>query len=134
MLGDEPLLRHMLRNLLENAVHHGGGLEVRIVLRPPDATDTLTVRVEDAGPGIPEAERERVFAPFYRVGGDGQGQGHGHGVGLALVRQVARYHGGEARHLPRPGGGSAFEARLPRRGPPPATASDPLAPRERGDG
>jgi signal transduction histidine kinase len=138
MLGDEPLLRHMLRNLLENAVHHGGGLEVRIVLGPADATDTLTVRVEDAGPGIPEAERERVFAPFYRAsGGDGsgqgQGRGHGHGVGLALVRQVARYHGGEVRYLPRPGGGSAFEVRLPRRGPIP-TPSHPLAPRELADG
>jgi signal transduction histidine kinase len=125
MLGDEPLLRHMLRNLLENAVQHGGGLEVRIALGPPDATDTLTVRVEDAGPGIPEAERERVFAPFYRMGGDGRakgrGHGHGHGVGLALVRQVARYHGGEALHLPRPGGGSAFEVRLPRRGPRPGS-------------
>jgi signal transduction histidine kinase len=127
MLGDEPLLRHMLRNLLENAVHHGGGLEVRIALGPADATDTLTVRVEDAGPGIPEAERERVFAPFYRMGGDGRGQGpghgHGHGVGLALVRQVARYHGGEVRHLPRAGGGSAFEVRLPRGGPRPASTS-----------
>lgn len=147
LLGDAPLLRHMLRNLLENAVHHGGGLAVRIALVGPDAADTLTVLVEDAGPGIPEAERELVFAPFYRrsrrmtparseAEAPGTGAAHmgqGHGVGLALVRQVARYHGGEVRYLPRAGGGSAFEVRLPRRGPQEREGMAGAAPATRSD-
>jgi two-component system OmpR family sensor kinase len=123
--GDETLLRHMIRNLLENAQRHGGGSDVRIILslappRPDDGgrSGALVIRVEDAGPGIPEAERERIFAPFYRPPAALQRDKSdssvraGHGVGLALVRQVARYHGGTASYRPRPGGGSAFEVTL----------------------
>jgi signal transduction histidine kinase len=110
--GDPLLLRHMLRNLLENALRYGGGTAIRAALEP--STDTVTFAVEDRGPGILEAERERIFAPFYRIAGERAQSGMG--LGLSLVRQVAHYHGGRARVVARPGGGSRFEVILPKTG------------------
>lgn len=116
--GDVSLLRHLVRNLMENAVLHGGGRNVRASITTDEATATLAV--EDDGPGIPEADRERVFAPFYRstpspgpAGQAERGAASGHGVGLALVRQVARHHGGDARCTASASGGSRFEITLP---------------------
>jgi signal transduction histidine kinase len=115
--GDAMLLRHVARNLLENAARYGGGQEVRAVIEPggDDGPAAVVIAVEDRGPGIPEEDRERIFAPFYRR--PGHAAASGHGLGLALVRQVARYHGGDARHVPRPGGGSRFEVKIPARNP-----------------
>jgi signal transduction histidine kinase len=110
--GDPSLLRHLLRNLLENAERHASGKEVQAAIELN--SQRATVVVEDRGPGIPEGERERIFAPFYRLPGADSG---GAGVGLALVRQVAHYHGGVARVLAREGGGSRFEVSLPLLGP-----------------
>jgi len=84
--GDPRLLRRMIRNLLENARRHGGPpIEIRVKDRE--------LRVCDGGSGVPEADRERIFEPFYRRSGASDGAG----LGLALVRQIARRHGGEAR-------------------------------------
>jgi signal transduction histidine kinase len=117
--GDPMLLRHLVRNLLENAHHHGQGKEVKVLLAT--TADSVILAVEDRGPGIPESERERIFAPFYRLSEAARATGNaesGFGVGLALVRQVARYHGGEAYALaPSSGGGSRFEVVLPLAGP-----------------
>lgn len=110
--GDPKLLRRLIRNLLENAQRHGGGTPVDVDVRPVGSA--VTVRVCDRGPGVPEAERERIFEPFYRVAGGREGQG-GAGLGLALVRQIARLHRGTARCIPRDGGGSCFEVTLPAR-------------------
>ena len=88
--GDPALLRRMIRNLIENAQQHGvPPVEVRV--RRDGKQAVLTV--SDRGPGIPPSERELVFAPFYRSAGS---QSRGSGLGLALVRQIARQHGGEA--------------------------------------
>jgi signal transduction histidine kinase len=112
---DPLLLRHLIRNLLENAQRHGQGKDIKARLAATG--DNAILAVEDRGPGIPESERERVFAPFYRVPSAGK-DGNGFGLGLALVRQVARYHGGEAFALALPAGaGSRFEVVLPRGGP-----------------
>jgi signal transduction histidine kinase len=67
----------------------------------------------DSGPGVPEAWRERVFEPFMRLPGHAEREG-GVGLGLALVRQIARRHGGESRCVAREGGGSCFTITLPR--------------------
>jgi signal transduction histidine kinase len=61
---------------------------------------------------VPEGERERIFEPFYRLAGSAE-SGRGSGLGLALVRQIARHHGGEVRCVAAQGGGSVFEVALP---------------------
>lgn len=109
--GDARLLRRLVRNLLENAHRHGGGSQVEARVESADGT-RVRLRVDDAGPGVAEPERERIFAPFYRPPGSRE-SGSGFGLGLALVRRIARLHGGEARCLERPGGGTRLEVELP---------------------
>jgi signal transduction histidine kinase len=104
--GDPRLLRHLVRNLLENAQRHGRP-PVRVCVRRDGASALL--EVEDEGPGVPEAERERVFTPFHRLGTDAKGAG----LGLSLVRQIARLHGGEVTVAARPSVPSCFRVTLP---------------------
>src|SRR5258708_31817660 len=101
----------MIRNLIDNARHHGGDTTPLIaVSRLPDGQARIAVR--DHGPGVPEGERERIFAPFYRLAGSTE-TGRGSGLGLALVRQIARHHGGEGRCRAAEGGGSIFQIVIP---------------------
>jgi signal transduction histidine kinase len=112
--GDERLLRRALRNLLENARRHGGSeIEVTVASLPHEGGSAALVRVCDRGPGVPEVYRERIFEAFFRLPGQAEREG-GVGLGLALVRQIASRHGGSVCCLPRDGGGSCFELRLPR--------------------
>ncbi len=87
--GDRALLLRMMRNLIENAERHGAP-PVDIEVRSEGARALLTV--SDGGPGVAPSDRERVFAPFFRL----PGRDRGTGLGLTLVRQIARQHGGEA--------------------------------------
>jgi signal transduction histidine kinase len=102
----------MIRNLLENARRHGGETPIDVTVGKR-AGGGVRLRVCDRGPGVPEAERERIFEPFYRLAGASERTG-GVGLGLALVRQIARKHGGDTRCTPRDGGGSCFEVTLSR--------------------
>jgi len=105
--GDPRLLRRMIRNLLENARRHGAPpIEVSVCRTEGGAE----LRVCDHGPGIAEAEREGIFRPFHRFGGVGASAGAG--LGLALVRQIARRHGGDARYLGREQTRSCFVVSL----------------------
>ena len=93
--GDEALLRLALRNLLENAVHHGEPpVEVHVEVATPKAGTLARVVVTDCGPGVPAGEQQRVFEPFYRPTGQPEGEGGGTGLGLSLVSRVASLHGG----------------------------------------
>lgn len=109
--GDPRLLRRMIRNLLENAHRYGGSTPIEVGVTSADGEALL--RVCDRGPGVVEAERERIFQPFYRPAGAREREG-GAGLGLALVRSIARKHGGEVGCLGRAGGGSCFEVTLRR--------------------
>jgi len=107
--GDARLLRRLVRNLLENAARHGAP-PVEASVRVSGAR--VHVRVCDRGPGVPEDERERIFAPFYRPSSRAPSD-VGSGLGLALVREIARRHGGEVRCEGRDGGGTCFVVELP---------------------
>ena len=109
MRGESRLLRRLVRNLLENAGRHGAP-PIEATVRKEGGR--VVLRVCDRGPGVPPEERDRIFAPFYRPASRPPAEG-GSGLGLALVRQIARGHGGEAHYLPREGGGSCFEVDLP---------------------
>jgi signal transduction histidine kinase len=115
--GVAKLLRRAVRNLLENARRYSQG-DIHVSLRrSPHSTDTRAmaeVRVCDHGPGVPQALRERIFEPFYRLPGASERAG-GVGLGLALVRSIATRHGGRVYCQNRPDGGSGacFVLELP---------------------
>jgi signal transduction histidine kinase len=111
MRGEPKLIRRMVRNLLENARRYGAGTQIDVSLGSNE-THAIQLDVCDRGPGVPEAERERIFAPFYRMPGARESDG-GVGLGLSLVRQIAHRHGGEVACLARDGGGSCFRVTLP---------------------
>jgi len=96
------LLREMLANLLDNAINYAGaGARITIRTGPsPDAPGCARLEVEDNGPGIPPAERERAFERFQR----GNAGGPGSGLGLSIVRDIASHHGARAELLDGEGG------------------------------
>lgn len=108
--GDRLLLRRVIRNLIENARRHGGDGPIDISVER--VGDRAVLEVADRGPGVPEAERQRIFEPFYRPAGSRE-NGRGSGLGLALVLDIARRHGGNAVCLAADGGGSRFRVDLP---------------------
>ena len=116
--GNERLIRRALRNLLENARRYGGG---EVELQVQRKGGRVELRVCDRGPGVPEAYRERIFEPFFRLPGHAEKAG-GVGLGLALVRQIAERHGGGVSCSGRHGGGSCFTLALPLSGPASARA------------
>ena len=89
---------------------HGGGRPEVSLAKPGERM--LEIAVADRGPGVPEAERARIFEPFYRSKGASEETG-GVGLGLALVRQITERHGGSVSCMAREGGGSVFVVMLP---------------------
>jgi signal transduction histidine kinase len=111
---DEATLERILANLIDNAIKYAEGSEdpsVSVTVASTPAGATLQVR--DHGPGIDPAERERVFERFHRVGRESDAHRPGTGLGLALVRELARAHGGDARVEAPPGGGAMVTVVLP---------------------
>jgi len=120
LTGQPLLVREMIRNLVDNALQYtpaGGTVTVRVLVDPFGQVHVL--QVEDSGPGIPRAEHELVFQPFYRALGT---EVDGSGLGLAIVREIARQHGAQItiedvnpRHSAGGAPGTRFTVRFPLR-------------------
>jgi signal transduction histidine kinase len=111
--GDKRRLGQVLQNLLENARRYGGGPTLVAIQH---ADDTLTIAVEDEGPGVPEHERTFIFNRFSR-GQAGIGSSTGSGLGLALAAEHLRLHGGTIAVTRSAADGARFEVVLPLAGP-----------------
>jgi signal transduction histidine kinase len=111
---DAQAVEQIVVNLVDNAVKYAAGTEdPRIEIAVDRDGDRAVVRVRDRGPGIPESERERVFERFHRVERPSSAHKPGTGIGLALVRDLARAHGGDVEARPRDGGGCEIAVSLP---------------------
>jgi two-component system, OmpR family, sensor histidine kinase KdpD len=112
---DVEMMEQVFGNLLENALKFAPpGTEI-LVTAAPDASDAsgVVVRVADHGPGVPEAERERIFEEFTRV--DARPDATGTGLGLAIVHSLVTAHGGHVWCEATRGGGATFAFDLPAR-------------------
>jgi two-component system, OmpR family, sensor histidine kinase MtrB len=107
---DKRRLERVLANLMDNADRHGGGLTAVAVAR---AGDRAEITVDDAGPGVPAAERERVFERFARGSRSGRASSEGSGLGLSLVVRHLALMDGTVRVDDAPGGGARFVVDLP---------------------
>ena len=101
--------RRALRNIIENAQRYGGGAEVTF---RHDA-EHVQIRVADNGPGIPEAELEQVFEPFFRLEKSRSRETGGTGLGLSIARTIVRAHGGDVTLSNRAEGGLLVTVTLP---------------------
>ncbi len=111
--GDPVALDRMVANLVDNAVRHAAG-RVGIGLTE-DAAGTVTLTVDDDGPGIPVPDRDRVFERFVRLDEARSRDAGGSGLGLAIVAAVARAHGAAVAVEDRPGGGARVRVVFPGR-------------------
>ena len=104
-------LRRALWNLVENGIKFGERVDIAI----EDTPACAVVRIRDHGPGLPEAELEKVFEPFYRTEASRNRETGGTGLGLAIARNLVRAQGGDVRLANPPGGGLEATVSLPRR-------------------
>ncbi len=119
---DHPLparpqaLKRCLANLLDNAVRYGGNAGGGAHITVEDSAKTLTLHIDDHGPGIAESELENLFEPFRRGETSRNRATGGTGLGLAIARNLARAHGGDVTLGNRPEGGLRATLTLPRGG------------------
>lgn len=109
-VGQPTALKRCVRNLAENAVKYGKSAFIEV----DDNDERLRILVRDEGPGIPPAELDRVFDPFYRLEGSRNRDTGGTGLGLTIAKSIAQTHGGELTLENRPGGGLDARLTLPR--------------------
>jgi signal transduction histidine kinase len=107
--GDPVALKRLVSNLVENALKYGGRARGRVFSEDGMAI----IEIDDDGPGVPPAELERVFEPFYRGEPSRNRETGGIGLGLAVVRSLARTHGGDVTLANRRGGGLTATVKLP---------------------
>jgi two-component system OmpR family sensor kinase len=107
--GDPIALKRLVTNLVDNALKFGSSARGRVFAEAGMAI----IEVNDNGPGVPESEVERAFEPFHRLEGSRSRETGGAGLGLAVVRAIARGHGGEVTLQNRPEGGLCARVALP---------------------
>lgn len=115
VLADSTWVGLALRNLMQNALLHGGGKWLRVDAHRngTNSQPQVEIAVEDKGPGIEPADLQRIFEPFYRGQTAVRNAVRGAGLGLAIARKIAESHGGSLRAESRPGAGTRFILSLP---------------------
>ena len=116
MAGDEPRLRQVLTNLLDNALVHtpaGTPVTVRVARTERDGRPWAVLEVADRGPGLTPEQRERVFERFYRTDTARSRARGGTGLGLSIVAAITAAHGGTVEVDSEPGAGATFRVLLP---------------------
>lgn len=114
--GSEELLHSAIENVVRNAIRYtkdGTSVEINLETVSIAKTDTIRLTVRDHGPGVPEAELENIFQPFYRVADSRDRQSGGTGLGLAIAYRVVQLHGGSIRALNADPPGLLIEILLP---------------------
>ena len=91
--GVPQLLKRCIANLIDNAVLYGKQADIHV----EESATELILRIRDHGPGMPDAQLESVFEPFYRLEGSRNRETGGTGLGLSIARNIARAHGGDVR-------------------------------------
>nr|WP_256987793.1 ATP-binding protein [Rhodococcus fascians] len=118
MTGEHFALARMVRNVVDNAVRHA---RTRVELSCTESGGFAVIAVDDDGPGISEAERERVFDRFVRLDASRTREEGGAGLGLAIVAGTVSAHGGSVTVVRSLLGGARFEIAIPCDGQVPAT-------------
>jgi signal transduction histidine kinase len=108
--GKPIALRRAFANLIDNAVKYGGSAEVSVQAE----RESVTVRIEDRGPGIASEDQEKVFEAFYRLDRSRSRETGGTGLGLTVAQNIIRAHGGDITLSNRLETGLRVEATLPR--------------------
>lgn len=123
VFADRVRLRQIFENLLSNAVKYGATAEEPVITVSGGRSEgCCEYSVTDNGPGIAEEHQRRIFGVFQRLSADEEGTG----LGLAVVRRIAKVHGGDVRLESRPGQGAKFTVTLPASEEAVATASGPF--------
>jgi two-component system sensor histidine kinase CpxA len=112
VLGSRELLRSAIENVLRNAVRYSPN-DMPAEMHVARAGGGLEILIRDHGPGVPAADLERIFEPFYRVAESRDRDSGGEGIGLAITSQVMKAHGGSARAVNAGGGGLEVRLSLP---------------------
>ena len=112
---DVQLVTQALSNLVENAIRHSGSKEIAVMICMADAK-RVVLAVEDHGIGVPPDQVGRIFERFHRVDPARAAETGGAGLGLAIVRRIARLHGGDVVYIPVSPHGSRFELSFPLHG------------------
>ena len=112
LYGDREALRRALANLLDNALRYAPDGST-VLLAAENGADRVRLEVADEGPGLDEAEQEKVFERFWRADGSRDRNGGGSGLGLAIVKRIAVAHGGSVAVRSAPGEGATFTIDLP---------------------
>jgi signal transduction histidine kinase len=109
---DAGAVRQVVLNLLDNAVKYGPAGQ-RVTVELALENDQAVIAVEDQGPGIPTAERTRVWEPYWRLPRDSASAVGGSGIGLAVVKELVQAHGGTVTVAAGTDGGARFVVRFP---------------------
>lgn len=109
IIASPEAMRRCLTNLLDNAVHYGGYAHIKV----KRGAEHIVVRIRDGGPGIPEAQLEKVFTPFFRLEGSRSRETGGTGIGLTIARNIAEQCGATLFLQNHPQGGLEAVLELP---------------------